>query len=351
MNICVFLIVCFVVIVEATMAKDVKIDRNGAARRRNNLRPRYRSVLCAPLNLRRFSESAPILRRFSRNEEGIVEAEEVEKEVDEDNVDEVEGIHEDEEDEAHDEEEEVKELGLEHERKGAINIKEAVEKVLFEENFKERDADGLDDYGDEGVDFKEDEEDEQQVKQVFVVDEEEAEEDQEFLDVDSSFVDDLDGVSLGDDDWSTDSSESNSDSDEREDDILSFRNEESEHEDEDMHQLKVVMQVDGTLVNVLNGWYLKNRIINIEDTLGAPLWQPPIEAEKFISDTPLYLGGPGTSRSLAANIITFINEFSHTVNQRKKMERALMMVSVYIIYNILNYYNEFQPQRVKVAPL
>ena len=140
MNICVFLIVCFVVIVEATMAKDVKIDRNGAAKRRNNSRPRYnsvlsrpryRSVLCAPLNLRRFSESAPILRRFSRNEEGIVEAEEVEKEVDEDNVDEVEGIHEDEEDEAHDEEEEVKELGLEH-----------------EENFKERDADGLDDYGD-----------------------------------------------------------------------------------------------------------------------------------------------------------------------------------------------------------
>ena len=319
MNICVFLIVCFVVIVEATMAKDVKIDRNGAARRRNNLRPRYRSVLCAPLNLRRFSESAPILRRFSRNEEGIVEAEEVEKEVDEDNVDEVEGIHEDEEDEAHDEEEEVKELGLEH-----------------EENFKERDADGLDDYGDEGVDFKEDEE--------------EAEGDPEFLDVDSSFVDDLDVVSCSDD-WSTDSSESNSDSDEREDDILSFRNEESEHEDEDMHQLKVVMQVDGTLVNVLNGWYLKNRIINIEDTLGAPLWQPPIEAEKFISDTPLYLGGPGTSRSLAANIITFINEFSHTVNQRKKMERALMMVSVYIIYNILNYYNEFQPHRVKVAPL
>jgi hypothetical protein len=157
MNICVFLIVCFVVIVEATMAKDVKIDRNGAAKRRNNSRPRYnsvlsrpryRSVLCAPLNLRRFSESAPILRRFSRNEEGIVEAEEVEKEVDEDNVDEVEGIHEDEEDEAHDEEEEVKELGLEHERKGAMNIKEAVEKVLFEENFKERDADGLDDYGD-----------------------------------------------------------------------------------------------------------------------------------------------------------------------------------------------------------
>jgi len=330
MNICVFLIVCFVVIVEATMAKDVKIDRNGAARRRNNSRPRYRSVLsrpryrsvlCAPppLNLRRFSESAPILRRFSRNEEGIVEAEEVEKEVDEDNVDEVEGIHEDEEDEAHDEEEEVKELGLEH-----------------EENFKERDADGLDDYGDEGVDFKEDEE--------------EAEGDQEFLDVDSSFVDDLDVVSCSDD-WSTDSSESNSDSDEREDDILSFRNEESEHEDEDMHQLKVVMQVDGTLVNVLNAWYLKNRIINIEDTLGAPLWQPPIEAEKFISDTPLYLGGPGTSRSLAANIITFINEFSHTVNQRKKMERALMMVSVYIIYNILNYYNEFQPHRVEVAPL
>jgi hypothetical protein len=146
MNICVFLIVCFVVIVEATMAKDVKIDRNGAARRRNNSRPLYRSVLCAP-NLRRFSESAPILRRFSRNEEGIVEAEEVEKEVDEDNVDEVEGIHEDEEDEAHDEEEEVKELGLEHEQKGAMN-KEAVEKVLFEENFKERDADGLDDYGD-----------------------------------------------------------------------------------------------------------------------------------------------------------------------------------------------------------
>ena len=328
MNICVFLIVCFVVIVEATMAKDVKIDRNGAAKRRNNSRPRYnsvlsrpryRSVLCAPLNLRRFSESAPILRRFSRNEEGIVEAEEVEKEVDEDNVDEVEGIHEDEEDEAHDEEEEVKELGLEH-----------------EENFKERDADGLDDYGDEGVDFKEDEE--------------EAEGDPEFLDVDSSFVDDLDVVSCSDD-WSTDSSESNSDSDEREDDILSFRNEESEHEDEDMHQLKVVMQVDGTLVNVLNAWYLKNRIINIEDTLGAPLWQPPIEAEKFISDTPLYLGGPGTSRSLAANIITFINEFSHTVNQRKKMERALMMVSVYIIYNILNYYNEFQPHRVKVAPL
>ena len=148
MNICVFLIVCFVVIVEATMAKDVKIDRNGAARRRNNSRPKYRSVLRAPLNLRRFSESAPILRRFSRNEEGIVEAEELEKEVDEDNVDEVEGIHEDEEDEAHDEEEEVKELGLEHERKGAMNIKEAVEKVLFEENFKERDADGLDDYGD-----------------------------------------------------------------------------------------------------------------------------------------------------------------------------------------------------------
>ena len=253
MNICVFLIVCFVVIVEATMAKDVKIDRNGAARRRNNSRPRYRSVLRAPspLNLRRFSESAPILRRFSRNEEGIVEAEELEKEVDEDNVDEVEGIHEDEEDEAHD-------------------------------------ADGLDDYGDEGVDFMEDEEHEPQVKQVFVVDEE-AEEDQEFLDVDSSFVDDLDGVSCSDD-WSTDSSESNSDSDEREDDILSFRNEESEHEDEDMHQLKVVMQVDGTLVNVLNGWYLKNNIINIEDTLGAPLWQPPVEAEKFISDTPLYLG-------------------------------------------------------------
>jgi hypothetical protein len=252
MNICVFLIVCFVVIVEATMAKDVKIDRNGAARvRRNNSRPMYRSVRSAPLNLRRFSESAPILRRLSRNEEGIVEAEELEKEVDEDNVDEVEGIHEDEEDEAHD-------------------------------------ADGLDDYGDEGVDFMEDEEHEPQVKQVFVVDEE-AEEDQEFLDVDSSFVDDLDGVSCSDD-WSTDSSESNSDSDEREDDILSFRNEESEHEDEDMHQLKVVMQVDGTLVNVLNGWYLKNNIINIEDTLGAPLWQPPVEAEKFISDTPLYLG-------------------------------------------------------------
>ena len=251
MNICVFLIVCFVVIVEATMAKDVKIDRNGAARRRNNARTFFRSIRSAPLNLRRFSESAPILRRFSRNEEGIVEAEELEKEVDEDNVDEVEGIHEDEEDEAHD-------------------------------------ADGLDDYGDEGVDFMEDEEHEPQVKQVFVVDEE-AEEDQEFLDVDSSFVDDLDGVSCSDD-WSTDSSESNSDSDEREDDILSFRNEESEHEDEDMHQLKVVMQVDGTLVNVLNGWYLKNNIINIEDTLGAPLWQPPVEAEKFISDTPLYLG-------------------------------------------------------------
>ena len=134
------------------MAKDVKIDKNGAARRGNNSRPRIRSTRCAPLNLRRFSESAPILRRFSGrfkgNEEGIVEAEEVEKEVDEDNVDEVEGIHEDEEDEAHDEEEEVKELGLEHERKGAMNIKEAVEKVLFEENFKERDADGLDDYGD-----------------------------------------------------------------------------------------------------------------------------------------------------------------------------------------------------------
>ncbi len=256
MNICLFLIVCFVVIVEATMAKDVKIIKKGVARRSNHqrLKKSIRSNHCAPI-FRRFDE------RFNGNEEGKEEAEEVDKEVDEDNVDEVKEIHEDEEDEAHDEEVEVEELGLEHD----------ADPMKIEEEFMEEEK--LED----------------QVNEVFVVAEEEYGEDPEFLDVDSSFVDDLDGGSYSDL-WSTDSSESDSDSDESEDDNLSFRNEESEHEDEDMHQLKVVMQIDGTLVNVLNGWYLKNRIINIVDTLGAPLWQPPIEAENLISDTPLNLG-------------------------------------------------------------
>ena len=181
-----------------------------------------------------------------------------------------------------------------------------------------------DDYMDEKVVMNENFEEQEQ-------DEEEHEEDEEFKDVDSSFVDD---DSDSDGNWSIDSDDSDDDdSNDDSDEGAAYLpiNEESEHE-EDLGILpnKVVMELDGTLVNVLNGWYRSKGII-MNGSLMAPYnhWQANyVSEEVLLPITPLFNGSFGTTKSLAVDIMSFLNDFSLTVNQRNKMEKALMMVFV-----------------------
>jgi hypothetical protein len=152
--------------------------------------------------------------------------------------------------------------------------------------------------------------------------EEEEGDDDEFLDMDSSFLDDS-MASSDSERWSTDDSDDSDSSGMSS--IASLRNEEVQQVHREAN--KVVMEIDGTLINVLNGWYLKNKILDIGPNLVAQLWQPSIVTRELLPDIPLYVGGNGTSRSLSVDIMSFLNEFTLTLNQRNKMERALMMVS------------------------
>jgi hypothetical protein len=152
--------------------------------------------------------------------------------------------------------------------------------------------------------------------------EEEEGNDDEFLDMDSSFLDDS-MASSDSERWSTDDSDDSDSSGMSS--IASLRNEEVQQVHREAN--KVVMEIDGILINVLNGWYLKNKILDIGPNLVAQLWQPSIVTRELLPDIPLYVGGNGTSRSLSVDIMSFLNEFTLTLNQRNKMERALMMVS------------------------
>jgi hypothetical protein len=200
--------------------------------------------------------------------------------------------------------------------------KEVPEEDEGMEGDKEERLDEENEYGDVQYEQEVDLDDNEKEKGEEEEEEEEEGDDDEFLDMDSSFLDDS-MASSDSERWSTDDSDDSDSSGMSS--IASLRNEEVQQVHREAN--KVVMEIDGTLINVLNGWYLKNKILDIGPNLVAQLWQPSIVTRELLPDIPLYVGGNGTSRSLSVDIMSFLNEFTLTLNQRNKMERALMMVS------------------------